>query len=383
MVRRRRARAPSPPAGPPPPDDLPPSGRIDLRLARPTCSRSPRRCRAATVRLLHSSRSTCRNRCVAGSKPEIQAVLGQLEPFLDDERRVGVVDEIVVRDPIVLDGVVDQAAEKRDVGAGANLQEQVGGGRRPREARIDDDHLGVALQLGFDRPLEAARVVLGRIAAHDQHHVGVLDVDPAVGHRAASECGPQTGDRWTVSNPGLVFQVADPQAAHRLDDEIIEFVGVGAAAGPGDAFAAIDGAAAARLSRRRSRRASSSPSARSRRSPDPSEMSSQSIRAGPPHLRLEQPPLVEDVLLERRAFRAERAAIDRMIGIAFDVDDLRDGVLGFVAERVDDHAAADRAVRAGAARLGRARDLERLRLRVDGATSKPKAERLAPPATAD
>ena len=100
--------------------------------------------------------------------------------------------------------------------------------------------LGVAMQLGFDRPLEAARVVLGRIATHDQHHVGVLDVDPAVGHRAASEGGPQTGDRRTVSNPGLRFEIADPQAAHGLDDEIIQLVGVSAAAGPADPFATID-----------------------------------------------------------------------------------------------------------------------------------------------
>jgi hypothetical protein len=64
-------------------------------------------------------------------------------------------------------------------------------------------------------------VVLGWIAAHNQHHVGVLDVDPAVGHRAASEGGPQTGDRRTVSNPGLRFEIADPQAAHGLDGEEI------------------------------------------------------------------------------------------------------------------------------------------------------------------
>src|SRR6266699_1134504 len=76
-------------------------------------------------------------------------------------------------------------------------------------------------------------MVLGGIAAHDQHHVGVLDVDPAIGHCAASEGGPQTGDRWAVSNAGLVFQVADPQAAHTFYDQVIEFVGVGTAAVPG------------------------------------------------------------------------------------------------------------------------------------------------------
>jgi hypothetical protein len=35
-------------------------------------------------------------------------------------------------------------------------------------------------------------MVLGWIAAHDQHHVGVLDVDPAIGHCAAPERWSQT-----------------------------------------------------------------------------------------------------------------------------------------------------------------------------------------------
>ena len=52
--------------------------------------------------------------------------------------------------------------------------------------------LALRFSLGLDRPLEAAGMVLGRIAAHDQHHVGVLDVDPAIGHRPASECWSQT-----------------------------------------------------------------------------------------------------------------------------------------------------------------------------------------------
>ena len=86
-------------------------------------------------------------------------------------------------------------------------------------------------------------MVLSRVAAHDQHHVGVLDVDPAVGHCAASEGGPQTGDRRTVSNPGLRFEIADPQAAHGLDGEKIQFIGVSAAANPANRFQTIDGVA--------------------------------------------------------------------------------------------------------------------------------------------
>src|SRR6266576_6819146 len=97
------------------------------------------------------------------------------------------------------------------------------------------------MQLGFDWPLETARVVLGWVAAHNQHHVGVLDVDPAVGHCAASKGGPQTGDRWTVSNPGLRFEIADPQAAHGLYCEKIQFIGISAATDPADRFQTING----------------------------------------------------------------------------------------------------------------------------------------------
>src|SRR6185369_841397 len=96
------------------------------------------------------------------------------------------------------------------------------------------------MQLRFDWPLEATRVVLSRIATHDQHHVRVLDVDPAVGHRAASECGPQTGDRRTVSNPGLRFEVAEPHAPHDLYGENIQLIGVSAATDPTDGFQTVD-----------------------------------------------------------------------------------------------------------------------------------------------
>src|SRR5215510_8085364 len=95
------------------------------------------------------------------------------------------------------------------------------------------------MQLRFDWPLEAARVVSSRIATHDQHHVGVLDVDPAVSHCAASEGGPQTGDRRTVSNPGLRFEIAEPHAAHRLYGKKIQLISIGAATDPTDGFESV------------------------------------------------------------------------------------------------------------------------------------------------
>src|SRR6202021_3120822 len=252
-----------------------------------------------------------------------KAVFREIKSVFDNKGGVGVVDEIVFRDAAVGYGVVDDAAEEGDVGTGTNLYIQIGVRRGAGEARIYDDGLGVAMNFGFYRPFEDAGVILGGIAAHDQHHLSILDVDPAVGHRAASECGPQTGDRWAVSNASLVFQVADPQAAHTLDGGIIKFVSIGAAAGEGYAFAAVDGFAigvlldecvvARLLHLLRDFFVGLIPG-------DVLPVGA----SGTADLGLEQAAVVENVLLERGAFGAKCAAIDRMVRIALDVENLRD-----------------------------------------------------------
>src|SRR5208337_3558799 len=294
-------------------------------------------------------------------KTGVQAVFRQLESVFNDEGSIRVVDQVVVRDAVVLNGVVNQASEEGNVGSGANLEEEISGGGGTRQSRIDHDHLGIAVKLGFDGPLESAGMVFGWIAAHDQHQVSVLDVDPAIGHCAASEGGPQTGDRGAVSNPGLVFQVADPQAAHGLDDQVVELVGIGAAAGEGDAFAAIDsvaggilfeeGVVARLLHLLRNFAVSLLPR-------DVFPM----VRSGAAHLRLEQPAIVENVLRQRRSLGTERAPVNGVIGIAFDVHNLRDGVLRLVSQGVDNHAATDGTVRTGAAGFAGTGNLEALGL---------------------
>src|ERR1700686_270194 len=285
----------------------------------------------------------------------VEAIVGEFKSFFNNEGGIGVVDEVIFGDAVVFDGVANYAAEKCDVGAGADLYVHVRVCGGAGQAWINDDGFRVTVNFGFNRPLEAAGMVLGGIAAHDQHHVGVLDVDPTIGHCAASEGGPQTGDRWAVSNAGLVFQVADPQAAHTFYDQIVKFVGVGAAAGEGNAFAAVhgmsggiffdEGVVAGLLDLLRDFGISLVPG---------------NVLPvgcpGSPHLWLQQGTLVQNVLFERRSLGAERAAIDGMIGIALDVDDLRDGVFRLVAYGVNDHAATDRAIRTGAASLAGARD---------------------------
>src|SRR5262249_1007612 len=150
---------------------------------------------------------------------------------------------------------------------------------------------------------------------------------------------------------GLVFQVADPQAAHGLHYQVIELVGVGAAAVPRDALATIHGAAFGVLLDERlvARLLYEACDLVDRLVPrDIFPM----VRSGPPHFGLEQSSLVDDVLLQGRALWTESAAIDRVVGISFDVHHLRRDILRFVAECVDDDAATHRAIRARGARLG-------------------------------
>src|SRR5262249_43489150 len=82
------------------------------------------------------------------------------------------------------------------------------------------------------------------------------------------------------------------------------------------------------------------------------------LGAGSPNLRLRQTAFVENLVVERGSLRAQRAAIDGMIGIALDVNHLGGHVLGFVTKCVDDHAATDRAIRTSGTRFGGARDLQ-------------------------
>ena len=106
---------------------------------------------------------------------------------------------------VVSQRVVDQATEKRDVRAGADGHVEIGNRRRAVEPRIDGDELRLPRALGFHDEAETDGMVFSRVAAHDQHDVGVGDVGPAVCHGPAAKRGGQTGHRGAVSKPGLIF----------------------------------------------------------------------------------------------------------------------------------------------------------------------------------
>ncbi len=121
-----------------------------------------------------------------------ETVFRQFEALLHDQGRVRVVGDVLLRVAIVLQRIMDQPAKESDIRARANLAEMVGLRGRPLEAWINHDNLGVADALGFHNPFEPARMIFRRVTAHDQHHVGIFDVYPAIGHCTASERWSQT-----------------------------------------------------------------------------------------------------------------------------------------------------------------------------------------------
>src|SRR5579864_4112808 len=154
-----------------------------------------------------------------------------------------------------------------------------------------------------------------------------------------------------MSNTGLVFQEADPQAAHGLCDQIVKLVGIGASAGEGDALAAIDGVSLSVLVHECLIAGLLNSLGDLFKCIVPGNIFPlRSARSA--HLWLQQPAVIQDVLFERGALGAKSAAVDRMSGVSLYVDDLGGNVLCLIAVRVDDHAATARTVRTCGASLG-------------------------------
>jgi len=59
----------------------------------------------------------------AGNTPSVSA--GSLKSPLTINAAFGVVDQVIFRDAVVLDGITNDAAEESDVRAGTNLAEEI------------------------------------------------------------------------------------------------------------------------------------------------------------------------------------------------------------------------------------------------------------------
>src|SRR6185312_613699 len=133
--------------------------------------------------------------------------------------------------------------------------------------------------------------------------------------------------------------IADPQAAHGLYHKIVKFIGVCAAAIKSDAFTAIYGlAVGVGIDERFVAGLLNVAGDLVVRLVPGDVLPLGGTRT--PYLRLQQPAIIHDFLEKRRALGAQSAAINRMVGVAFNVDHLRGHVLGLIAKRVNDHTAA-------------------------------------------
>ena len=139
---------------------------------------------------------------------------------------------------------MDEATQKSDVGADANLHKAVRDRGGSVEAWIDCHELRVAIAPRFHDKAESDRMILGGVATHGQHDIGVANVRPAIRHRPSSECGGQTGHRGAVSNSSLLFDGDDAETgAKRLHQQVIDFIGVGASTNDTDRRQRVDGTA--------------------------------------------------------------------------------------------------------------------------------------------
>src|SRR5215471_7354053 len=79
-------------------------------------------------------------RIVAGEK-----AIGEAIAVTDDPGGVGVLTHILLLDAVVLDGIVDHAADEGDVGARAQFGEYICNGAGAIETRIHVENIGAAL----------------------------------------------------------------------------------------------------------------------------------------------------------------------------------------------------------------------------------------------
>src|SRR5215211_795557 len=141
-----------------------------------------------------------------------------LELFGDEGRGVGVVDDVILEIPLVLDDVVDQTPQERYVRAWPYGGVDVAQRRGAREARVDVDERSTFV-LGDHGVPEAHGVGLGHVGAFDQDAVSVLQILQVCGGSAPTVRDAQTGHRRAVSYSRLVGNSYKPQRMEELGYE--------------------------------------------------------------------------------------------------------------------------------------------------------------------
>src|SRR5882762_10535152 len=121
-------------------------------------------------------------------------------------------NDVLAKEEVVLNQVIDESAKKNDVSAGADRHPDVGQRAGARETWIDMDDRG-ALLLRFHHPAKTDRVGFGHRGTFDQNAICVSEILLRGRSSAPAEGGAQTGHRAAMSYAGLVGYTHHTQAS--------------------------------------------------------------------------------------------------------------------------------------------------------------------------
>src|SRR5690606_36150558 len=279
------------------------------------------------------------------------------ETFGHDQAGIGVFTYIFLGVQLVLDQIVDQPTEEHDIRAGTKPGVIIRHCSGAVEAWVDGYQDRVIALLGPHDPAEANRRAVGRVAAHGQDDIRIGDVGPVVRHGTATKCWGKTCHRWSVSNARLVVQLENAQCSGDFLREIGRFVGTGRSGHHRGRQPAVDQPALLVMgleilvavilhvpcdTGQRLVPADALPIVGERLA----------------HLGVLDPRFALDEVQHAGTARAQRATADRMIRVAFDVENFINDVDRLVTTRIEQHAATHRAVGTDGARHARGTELE-------------------------
>src|ERR671916_2100584 len=136
---------------------------------------------------------------------------------------VSVVDDVLLEVLLVLDDVVYEAPEECDIRPRPDWGVNIAHRARARKARVDVDELRTLLARDHWVP-EAHRVGLGHVRALYYYTVGVLQVHEVGGSAAPTVRDAQTGHRGAVSYARLVRDSREAHGMEELGDEVVLLV---------------------------------------------------------------------------------------------------------------------------------------------------------------
>ncbi len=145
------------------------------------------------------------------------------EIIAKNRRGVCVMHDVLAEFFVILQNVVDQPAQEKNVRTCAQGNPNVGHRRSAVESRINMNDLRPALAR-LNHPLKSHGMVFRHRRSHDKDGVSVAEILLRGGRAAASEGSAQTGHRRAMSYTGLIADADHPQSdREELADQIILF----------------------------------------------------------------------------------------------------------------------------------------------------------------